>query len=201
MTETELKQMLAKSPVAGRNNIAIMKKAQYIIGVDTGTNTGFAIYDTSIKKLTKVDTIKAHELIWFIGKLKENKELDLYHFRIEDARLRTWIPRQKNEKAERGRAAGAGSVKRDASIIEDCLKDAAASYEMVAPKSNKTKIDAEYFKKVTSWYNKTSEHSRDAAMLCFGYLVIESSVKFLDNDTDNNNLSPSKTYAICKKIN
>lgn len=88
--------------------------------------------------------------------------------RVEDARLRKWIPYQKNEKAEAGRREGAGSVKRDAKIWEDFLTDIGADFEMVAPKNNKTKVTAAFFKKLTGYQGKTNEHERDAAMLVVG---------------------------------
>lgn len=44
-----------------------------------------------------------------------------------------------------------------------------AKKEMVPPKNNKTKLDATKFKQITGWKERTNEHGRDAAMLCFGY--------------------------------
>lgn len=42
-------------------------------------------------------------------------------------------------------------------------------FELVAPKNNKTKVSADYFKKLTGWEGRTNEHERDCAMLVFGY--------------------------------
>lgn len=70
---------------------------------------------------------------------------------------------------ERKRLQGVGSVKRDASIWEDYLKDLGVSFEMVAPKRNVTKLKQETFKRYTGWDKRTNEHGRDAAMLVFGY--------------------------------
>jgi len=89
--------------------------------------------------------------------------------RLEDARQRKWIPKQKDEKAERGRNRGAGSVMRDAQIWEEFLDKYRIPYELVAPKNNKTKLKADYFKKITGWSLGTNEHGRDAAMLVFGF--------------------------------
>lgn len=89
--------------------------------------------------------------------------------RVEDARQRTWVPWQKNEKAERGKREGAGSVKRDAKIWEDFLTDLGVPFEMVPPKNNKTKVSAEYLKQLTGYTGTTSKHARDAAMLVIGF--------------------------------
>lgn len=89
--------------------------------------------------------------------------------RVEDARQRTWVPWQKNEKYERGKREGAGSVKRDAKIWEDFLKDLGIPFEMVAPKKNKTKVSDAYLQQLTGYAGKTSQHARDAAMLVIGF--------------------------------
>ena len=142
-------------------------KHKILIGIDTGVNTGLAIYDRNQKRLIDIDSTQIHRA------LTKVKEAIFYSekvfVRVEDARLRKWIPKQQNEKAERGRAAGAGSVKRDALIWEDFLEDLGLDYELVAPKSNKTKLSAPLFNSITGVNVKTNEHSRDAAMLVFGY--------------------------------
>lgn len=88
--------------------------------------------------------------------------------RIEDARQRTWIPRQKTETAERGRREGAGYVKAHCAIWENFCEHIGIPYELVAPKNNKTKVDAAYFKKLTGYKEKTNTHMRDSAMLVIG---------------------------------
>ena len=70
---------------------------------------------------------------------------------------------------ERKKLQGVGSVKRDATIWEDFLKDLGVKFEMVAPKRNVTKLTQETFKRYTGWSSKTNEHGRDAAMLIYGY--------------------------------
>lgn len=89
--------------------------------------------------------------------------------RIEDARQRIWIPRQKTESAERGRREGAGYVKAHCAIWEDFCIRIGIPHELVAPKNNKTKVTAVYFKKLTGWDKQTNDHERDAAMLVVGY--------------------------------
>lgn len=88
--------------------------------------------------------------------------------RIEDARLRKWIPRMPNISRELGRREGAGYVKAHAAIWQDFLEDLGIDYELVPPKNNKTKVNAEYFKSLTGYEGKTTEHARDACMLVFG---------------------------------
>jgi hypothetical protein len=140
----------------------------YLIGIDTGCNTGICAYSRKEKKILYLDTVMIHKAMEYVASFHKAYPGQVF-VRVEDARLRKWIPKQKNEKAERGRREGAGSVKRDAVIWEDFLTDLKINFEMVAPKNNNTKVDAAYFKKLTRWEGKTNSHNRDSALLVFGF--------------------------------
>lgn len=144
-----------------------MKKYKYYIGIDTGTNTGIAVWNRDDRRLTMVCSMVLWKAIDQVRSIDMNNPGEVF-VRVEDARLRTWIPREKNEKAERGKREGAGSVKRDAVIWEEFLTDQKIDHEFVAPKRNKTKLEADYFRKLTGWTLTTNNHGRDAAMLVFG---------------------------------
>lgn len=139
-------------------------KSQYtfIIGIDTGVNTGMAIWNRSLKKFDSIKTVAIHEAMF---KIKDMIQSGYRCFiRVEDPRQRKWFGKSGREKLQ-----GAGSVKRDAKMWEDFLTDIGADFEMVAPKNNKTKLDAGSFCSITGWKASTNEHSRDAGMLVFGY--------------------------------
>ncbi len=142
-------------------------KYRYFIGIDCGVETGLAIWDKPNKCFFRIESLMIHQALRRVESFYSDYVGDIL-VRVEDARQRKWIPRQKNEKAERGRREGAGSVKRDAKIWEDFLIDKGIPFEMVAPRRNKTKVEAIYFKKVTGWEGKTNSHARDAAFLVFG---------------------------------
>ena len=135
-----------------------MEKPRYLIGIDPGKKTGFAIYDRQEKKLINVSTLSIIAAMRNIMQMGTDIEL-----RIEDARLRKWFGNAGKEKLQ-----GVGSVKRDSSILEEFCVFYALRYTMIHPKNNLTKTKAAYFKKITGWESRTSEHSRDAAMLVFG---------------------------------
>ncbi|EGF11162.1 hypothetical protein HMPREF9123_1121 [Neisseria bacilliformis ATCC BAA-1200] len=141
----------------------------WYIGIDTGVKTGFAYCLDG--KLTNVLTLPIHRAISELNHalsfcIREQSRL---HVVVEDARLRRWF-------GEKGREAlqGAGSVKRDAKIWEDCLNDLRGQYpqivsfEMLPPAANRTKLSKEAFARLTGWKERTSEHGRDAAMLVWG---------------------------------
>lgn len=145
-------------------------KFRYYVGIDTGVQTGLAVWDKHEKKLIDVQTLMIHEAMDTV-----RNWIHLHAFiRVEDARQREYLAEEKNDAEYRGKLMGAGSVMRDAKIWEDYLKDMfekwqGVHYEMVAPKNNKTKLDAAEFVKITGWKKRCSIHARDAAMLVFGF--------------------------------
>ena len=143
-----------------------MSTSRLYIGIDCGVETGYAVWDTETRRLLDVRTLRLHQALTFV--------LNIYEQRIpltvvfEDARQRRWIPREGSLAQWKGRAMGAGSVKRDAVIWEDFCKDLGIPYLAEPPKKGLTKWNAETFKKVTGWKGRTSNHARDAALLVFG---------------------------------
>ena len=134
-----------------------------LVGIDTGRHTGFAVWDTEKRQLDFVDTIPIHEALLRIWS-QRHANVEVY---FEDARQRKWYG-TRTAKEDRNKLQGAGSVKRDSTIWEDALKDWGIPFHAVAPKHNVTKMTSEFFRTVTGWKGRTSEHSRDAAMLVFG---------------------------------
>ena len=140
------------------------------IGIDPGTHTGVAVWDSREGKFLSLETLPIHRAL---EKVKEMSHpfwhMDrLYHDDIqvvfEDARQRTWFGKgDTNAKLQ-----GAGSVKRDCSIWEDFCKDYGIPFQAKPPVKGATKVSAEYFKIVSHYTGRTSEHSRDAAMLVIG---------------------------------
>jgi len=136
------------------------------IGIDTGRSTGFAVWDRS--NFIELDTRPLHRALFDVRDYAQCFGADMVTVYIEDARLRTWIPREKSLAEFKGRAQGAGSVKRDASIWEEFCEDCGIRLVKVPPKYNTTKLSAEAFARITGYKGRTSEHARDAAMLVFG---------------------------------
>lgn len=133
------------------------------IGIDTGTHTGFAVWDTEKRSLDFVETLSIHEALLRVW-MWRTADVEVY---FEDARLRKWYGTH-TAKEDRNKLQGAGSVKRDCVIWEEALKDWKIPFHAIAPKNNTTKMTPEFFRALTGWKGRTSEHARDAAMLVFG---------------------------------
>lgn len=142
------------------------------IGIDTGVKTGVAVWDNRRRLLELVHTMAIHKAMKTVEEYKRTAEERGTRLivRVEDARKRTWFNTEwMSREAERKRLQGVGSVKRDASVWEDYLKDLGVEFEMVAPKNNVTKLTQQSFKALTGWDKPTNEHCRDAAMLVYGF--------------------------------
>lgn len=138
----------------------IKQRFNYIIGIDVGVHTGFAVWDVGTRRLIEVSTMKIHEAMDRVMAYSGSNTF----VRVEDARQRKWFGKSGCEKLQ-----GAGSIKRDSQIWDDFLTSKCIQHEMVAPCNNTTKLDGDVFARLTKWDKRTSEHSRDAAMLVYGY--------------------------------
>lgn len=134
------------------------------IGIDPGTHTGVAVWDTNERRFLSLETLPIHQALIKVMMWRDRVGHDLQVV-FEDARQRTWFGKDKNTNAK---LQGAGSIKRDCSIWEDFLTDYEIPFRAVPPQKGCTKWTEEYFKMVTGWKGKTSSHSRDAAVLVFG---------------------------------
>lgn len=139
------------------------KRYFYCIGIDPGTSTGISIWNCEEKKLVTVETLPIH---WAMDRVLTIRNSGRTLFvRVEDAGQAVY---GRNKETDRNRLQGAGSIKRDTSIWRDFLKDMGIDFEMVRPDKKKTKWDAETFRKITGWKDRTSNHGRDSALLVFG---------------------------------
>lgn len=138
----------------------------YLVGIDPGKNTGFAMWDTETQTFESVETLPIHAALISVLELA-NRTADVKVF-FEDARKRKWLPKDATSSEYRGHLMGAGSVKRDSVIWQDALTDWGIPFEMVPPRAGATKWDADTFARITGYKGRTSNHARDAALLVYG---------------------------------
>jgi len=140
-------------------------KLHFVVGIDPGTKTGFAVYCKRTKILMGVETVKVHQAFNAISNIKRIADKDGHKIfvRVEDARKRKWFGPGSNAKQQ-----GAGAIKIQCKQWEEFLRTEGISFEMVAPAKIQTKVDAKKFKMITGWPGRTSNHARDAAMMVYG---------------------------------
>lgn len=133
------------------------------IGIDPGTHTGMAVWDSEERVFLSLETLPIHKALDEVRRIAGENEGNVQLF-FEDARQRTWFGRG-NVSAK---AQGAGSVKRDCSIWEDFCQDLGIPFMATHPVKGGTKVSAAYFKMISNYQGRTSGHARDAAMLVIG---------------------------------
>jgi len=141
------------------------------VGIDTGTHTGMAVWDNRNRCFLSIDEYQIHTAMEKCMELKEKADQEGIKLviRVEDARQRTWFGNVVSREEERKKLQGVGMVKRDCNIWEEFLTDKGFEFQMVPPKHNATKLDADRFRLITGYQGRTNEHKRDAAMLVFGF--------------------------------
>ncbi len=142
------------------------------IGIDGGTHTGLAVWDSEAQEFLQIATLPLHRALEEVSRWKYACDMAPRLTRllvvVEDPRQRKWFRPERNNSEYRGRLMGAGAAKRDAKIWEEFLQDKGILYEMRKPQAGTTKWDAKFWEQVIGWKGKTSEHSRDAALLVYG---------------------------------
>lgn len=132
------------------------------VGIDTGKHTGVAVWASITGSFFQIETVAIHRAMKIVLDLKE-KYGDKLFVIFEDARQRKYFGNSGKEVWQ-----GAGSIKRDAVIWEDFLTDYGIPFRALPPTKGATKLSTLQFRALTGWGGRTSEHSRDAAMLVFG---------------------------------
>lgn len=135
-----------------------------ILGLDPGTHTGWAMWDTERFEFIEVRSLLIHEALWELESGKRDG-LGPHLIVMEDARLRKWFGKADADEARAGsaRREGAGAAKRDATIWDHYLTD--AGFPFLKRKPVNTKRSAEEFRRLSKWEKPTNEHARDAGML------------------------------------
>jgi hypothetical protein len=140
----------------------------YIVGLDPGVTTGFAVWNRLAKRLEGVMSGPIHEALWGVDAMHTAGTLHSVIF--EDARLRTWYEAADKRQRESGAGVreGIGSVKRDCKVWEDFLTARGITFFAVRPQRGMTKWSADTLRRITGWTARTNNHGRDAAALCYG---------------------------------
>jgi hypothetical protein len=139
------------------------------IGIDPGVKNGFAVWDTEKQQFISITTIcfwEAIETVFNYAKYKGYKNLIVF---IEDSagnkpifqKLKT-----SNELCQNKISQNVGSNKAYCNLMKQYFERHEIKYIATVPKKkNYVKNNPELFKKITGYTKRTSEHSRDAAML------------------------------------
>lgn len=132
----------------------------YIVGVDPGTHTGYAIADA--QKLLIVESGTFIQVVCDILAYEEEYGSPACIY-VEDARKTGYHPNNSNA----SKWQGVGSIKRDCKLWEETCQHFGWESHFQAPMNSYTKWDAERFEDVTGWESRTNEHKRDAGCIAW----------------------------------
>ncbi len=139
-----------------------------LIGIDPGVHTGVAVYNTDSERLIGLITTDFWSASSILRQLKKGYEIKSV---IEDpSQNRPVFIRPGATKGEMIKIAqNVGMNKKEGLLwIEFCKRNSIPFLASKPTKNSNTKLDAVMFGKLTGWNKRSSEHSRDAAMLVFG---------------------------------
>lgn len=132
---------------------------RYVIGIDPGKKTGYAVYDKLDGELIILQSVDFWELIFdvdirfgpdVVGKVVIEKPSTKQMF-------------HKNASPTMG--VNVGMNRREAELLIEWFSR--KEYNVVVSKPL-GKINKDKFKKITGWQGRTNEHTRDAGMLAYG---------------------------------
>ena len=114
------------------------------IGIDTGTHTGVAVWDSEERQFLEIKTMMLHQALQLVITMCQIWKRENVMVLFEDARQRKWFGREADEKR-----MGAGYVKRDATIWEEFCTDYQIAFRALPPAKGGTKLNPDYFKALT----------------------------------------------------
>ena len=135
--------------------------SKIMIGIDPGHCTGYAEWNPEARALSVVRSCRIDEAM--LSVLEMHRAGILQKVVFEDARLRKWYAGKGVESLQ-----GAGSIKRDCTILAEFFGAHNIPHHGIAPQRGATKWTAKQFAAATGWVGRTNEHGRDAAMLVYG---------------------------------
>ncbi|RME49905.1 MAG: hypothetical protein D6790_21935 [Caldilineae bacterium] len=148
-----------------------------VVGVDPGVTTGMAlVVSGQLVALASAPSWAAPMVVAHLATSMrrlvvavEDAALRQHYGDDEAAVYRALLMGQRVSKQRlhryRGRAMGAGSVRRDADNVAQAALHGGAYVLRIAPGVARTKVDGKTFAMLTGWQGRSNSHERDAAMV------------------------------------
>lgn len=162
--------------VSGRNmrSVADIAKAQasvtpspslrYVIGIDPGVQTGFAVWDRQARRFVEIDSTD----FWGVFERMQKISASEVKIIVEIASTAPLFWQRKesaqNDHTLARKARNVGQVTREASLLVEGLRRLGYRVVEVKPQGKKNQ---EEFKRITGWPKRTNQHERDSAMLAY----------------------------------
>ena len=138
----------------------------WVIGIDPGTNTGVAVWDTEAKEFVRLELMDFWCTYDFVT---GNYNPDDVLLVIEDARLNKATFRHKGEGAYQDRLSrNVGNIQKECGLLIAGFERLSYDVRKIKPTPKDHKWDAATFTRYTGIKKGYNEHIRDAARLVWG---------------------------------
>lgn len=138
----------------------------WVIGIDPGTDTGVAVWDTEAKEFVRLELMNFWCTYDFVTK---NYNPDDVLLVIEDARLNKATFRHKGGGAYQDRLSrNVGNIQKECGLLIAGFERLNYEIQRIRPTSKDHKWDAATFTRYTGIKKGYNEHIRDAARLVWG---------------------------------
>lgn len=148
-------------------------RKRYVVGIDPGVKTGFAVWDRDGRRLLSVETADFWTVFFQISNapiLRPEDTVVVVEVAHYAPVFRERKAKGQNENHAARLAQNVGQVMREAKLLAEGLRR--LGYEVIEQKplgkAKKAADDVRDFERLTGWTERTSQHARDAARLCYG---------------------------------
>ena len=141
--------------------------ARFIVGIDPGTSTGFAVYRSG--KLLSLQTIHPLDIASTLAQWMPARVI------FEDSRLTSHLfTTNKNQAVAKSMARKVGQVDAYCGLITAACERLEIPAHGISPAQKGKKVNAEDFAALTGWTGLSNEHTRDGAMVAWKYRNAEA---------------------------
>jgi predicted RNase H-like nuclease (RuvC/YqgF family) len=141
-------------------------KKRYVIGIDPGRNTGFAIYDRETRGISLMATLDFWAAYKHVSTQYEPAETIVVIEVPKHSRLHEYQDGKTGDRLREKIAGDVGGIAREAELLADGI--AAAGFEVRRVTPTRSKWTAKDIQQRTRITTRTNEHVRDAISLCYG---------------------------------
>lgn len=143
-----------------------MKKPQYVVGIDPGTKTGYAVYNRETKSISEMATLDFWSVYKRVLEYFEPHGVIVMVEVPKHSRLHEYQDEKTGDRLREKIAGDVGGIAREARLLADGLELAGYQVRRVVPSRSKwTAKDLQQRTRITA---RTNEHVRDAISLCYG---------------------------------
>ncbi len=151
---------------------ALKSKKRFVVGIDPGVKTGIAIWDRDHKEFRQISTWDFWDTVFALTRSTIYTPdsclivIEVAHYAPTYSHLKA---EGQNKNTLSKIARNVGQVTREAQLLAEGLLRFGYEVQEVRPqgKAKKAADDVRQFQRLTGWMERTNQHERDAARLCW----------------------------------